>query len=63
MQDTIISGSKNMAIQTRSLVILLFLLAAIVFYAAGFHTGLFALVAVGGIFELLFWARLFRKRR
>ena len=52
-----------MAIPSRSLIILLFLLAAITFYGAGFHTGLVGLVVLGGIFELLFWVRLFRKRR
>lgn len=52
-----------MAIHTRTLIILLFLGAAVLFYAAGFYTGLMALVAVGAVFELLFWAKLFRRRR
>ena len=52
-----------MAIHSRSLMIFVFLLAAIVFYASGFTTGLVALVIIGACFELLFWARLFRRRR
>ena len=51
-----------MAIRSRPLTILIFLLAAIVFYATGFITGLVALLGAGAFFELLFWARLLRKR-
>lgn len=52
-----------MAIRTRPLAIFIFLLAAILFYAAGFSTGLVALLGAGAFFELLFWARLLGKRR
>lgn len=52
-----------MALQARSLVILTFLVAAAIFYATGFFTGLTVLIVMGAIFELLFWAKLLRKRR
>lgn len=52
-----------MAIRTRALTILAFLLAALSFYAIGFTTGIFFLVIVGGFFEVLFMSKLFRKRR
>jgi len=38
----------------------LFLLTALACYAAGFGAGVFVLVAVGVVFELVFWGRLFR---
>lgn len=52
-----------MAIRTRNLVIVLFLVAAIVFYLIGNITGLFFLLAAGAVLELLFWAKLLKKRR
>lgn len=50
-----------MAIKARGLTILLFLIAAIFFYAIGNITGLMFLLIIGGVFELLFWSKLFRK--
>jgi hypothetical protein len=52
-----------MAIRVRGFVTLLFLLAAILCYATGYFAGLFFLVATGAFFEMLFWAKLFRKSR
>ena len=52
-----------MALKARSLLILFFLVAAIFCYAVGSIAGLFFLVLIGGVFELLFWAKLLRKRR
>jgi len=54
---------QKMAIQTRSFLIFIFLMAAVIFYATGFITGLVVLTGLGVLFELLFWARLLRKRR
>ena len=52
-----------MAIKARSLFILLFLIAALFFYAIGNITGIVFLFVIGGFFELLFWARLFKRKR
>lgn len=52
-----------MAIRARSLIILLFLVAAVLCYMTASVTGLFFLAITGAIFELLFWAKLLRKRR
>lgn len=38
----------------------MFLVAALACYAAGFGAGGFVLLAVGFVFELVFWGRLFR---
>ena len=52
-----------MAIQTRSFLILGFLAAAVICYIAGYATGLVTVLVIGGVFELLFWAKLFKRRR
>ena len=52
-----------MAIRTRTLFTLFFLVLAILCYATGFIAGFFFVVVAGVIFELLFWANLLRKRR
>lgn len=52
-----------MAIRARTLSILIFLVAAILCYATGFTTGLFAVAVLGAVFELYFWAQLLRKRK
>lgn len=52
-----------MAIRARGFITLCFLVAAIFCYATGFIAGLFFVAVAGGIFELLFWANLLRKRR
>jgi len=49
-----------MAISARTLTILLFLVAAVFFYAIGNTTELFFLLAAGAVFELLFWAKLLK---
>ena len=56
-------GSIQMAIRTRSLIILFLLVAAILCYVTGYMAGLFFLVALGAVFELFLWAKLLRKRR
>ena len=38
----------------------LFLLAALACYAVGFAAGVYMFLAVGVVFELVFWGRLFR---
>lgn len=52
-----------MAIQTRSFLILGFLVAAVICYMAGYATGLVTVLVIGGIFGLLFWAKLFKRLR
>lgn len=52
-----------MAISSRGLGILFFLLAAIFCYVAGSITGLIIIVGTGAVFELLFWVRLLKKHR
>lgn len=52
-----------MAIKSRGLIILCFLIAAIFCYAIGSLTGLVIIFALGVVFELIFWAKLLRKRR
>lgn len=51
-----------MALKARSLFVLLFLVAALFFYAIGNITGILALLVIGGFFELLFWAKLFKRK-
>ena len=41
-------------------ILLLLVLAAAVFYSIGFYSGAVAAIAVGGMFELAFWVKLFR---
>lgn len=43
----------------RNLILLLLLVCAAASYAAGFTTGVWVLIAVGAVFELAFWLKLF----
>lgn len=52
-----------MALKAKPLLVLLFLIAALFFYAIGNFTGILFLVVLGGFFELLFWAKLFKRKR
>lgn len=46
---------------SRFAITLSLLLAAVVFYLLGMHTGAALLFIAGGLFELAFWIRVFRK--
>ena len=52
-----------MAIKARPVLILLFLLIAMFFYAIGSATGFLVLFVTGGVCELLFWANLFKQKK
>lgn len=49
-----------MPLNKRWNILLLLVLAAAVFYSIGFYSGAVAAIAVGGMFELAFWVKLFR---
>lgn len=52
-----------MAIRTRGLVLLFLIVAALISYAIGSMSGLVFFVGIGAVFELIFWAKLFRFRK
>jgi len=52
-----------MAIQARGLVMFLLVAAALISYGIGSMSGLVFFIAIGAVFEMLFWFKLFGKKR
>jgi len=50
-----------MALSKRWNILLVLMFAAAVFYSIGFYSGAVAAIAVGGLFEIAFWLKLFSR--
>lgn len=50
-----------MALNKRWNILLVLMVAAAFFYSLGFYSGAVAVIALGGIFEIAFWLKLFSR--
>lgn len=56
-----LTGDQSMALSKRWNILLVLMFAAAVFYSIGFYSGAVAAIAVGGLFEIAFWLKLFSR--